>query len=142
MYALSNDPTAALAQYAQAEPIFRQTADVNRLAMLYNNVGYVNHMVLRQWSQAEHFYKLSIGRAREIGNIYEMCNAQDNLGLAYAAQERYQEAEAVFEEALDELAKIEHDPDDQQLFDEVAAHLSEARQQRATYLSGNPADSL
>ncbi len=134
MYALSNDPAAALAQYALAEPVFRQTADVNRQAMLYNNIGYVYHMVLQQWPEAEHFYRLSIERAREIGNVYERCNALDNLGLAYAAQGRYQEAEAVFEEALHELAKIEHDPGYQQLVDEVATHLNQARQQSVASL--------
>lgn len=128
MYALSNDPLAALAQYALAEPVFRQTADINRQAMLYNNIGYVHHELLRQWPEAEHFYKLSIERATEIGNRYEKCNALDNLGLAYAAQGRHQEAEAVFAEAFHELTKIDPDPSYQHLLDEVTTHREQARQ--------------
>jgi len=126
VYAMRGEPWPALAQYAEAEPVFRKTADVNRLAMVYNNIGYA-HGLLRQWAEAEHFYRLSTERARESGNIAEAANALDNLGMACAAQGRQRDAVVAFEAALRELAKAKDDSGCQALLDEVTAHLEEVK---------------
>ena len=40
LHSMQNEPTEALAYYAQAEPILRKAGDNHHLALLYNNIGY------------------------------------------------------------------------------------------------------
>lgn len=108
LHALANlerdrgEPTAAVAHYVQAEPLFERHfgADSLQLAQVYNNHGNAEAN-LGRFAAAEALYHKAVAIARSRGSV----DPADYLPLANLAmvqvwQGRYEPAEAGFREAL------------------------------------------
>jgi tetratricopeptide (TPR) repeat protein len=123
IFAMTGQPAAALVQYAQAEPVFRRTADVRRLAMVYNNIGYAQGQQER-WAEAEAAYRLAVQYHKESGNLAGRVDSLDNLAQSLEALGRAGEATVVLRQALDALATLPADAGYPHLSQMVTAHLA------------------
>ena len=106
---------------------FHKTEAWFRLAAINNNKALV-YQQLQQWDKAKEAYELSIKQWQRIGNMNQVVNAMDNLGLVYLEQNLCDEAIAIFQDALNQLAQIENDPTYDDLFEMVSSHLQDVRE--------------
>ena len=102
-------PAQALAQFTQAEPVFREVHDRLHLAMLQTNQG-IAYRLLQDWAQAEQYQKASIEHFQQLGNLAAQVNALDELGLVYLDQQAIDKAQATFQEATELLEQMQLDP--------------------------------
>jgi tetratricopeptide (TPR) repeat protein len=125
VYLALEQPSEALKCYLPAERIFRQAQDRLSLAQINHNIGLV-YSQLQQWEQAKEVYLLSISQQREVGNVALLVDTLNELGLLYLARGQLAKAIATFKEALNQLAKIEHEPGYESLCQLIATNLHRA----------------
>jgi tetratricopeptide (TPR) repeat protein len=121
------EPKQALALYTLAEAVFRQVGDQIHLAMLYNNLTIV-YRTLEEWTPAIQCAEKSVQLWEAMGQVKNLANTLDELGLAYQGHARIAEAIHAFERGLELLAQLPPDPYVEMLQNMLRPHLEEARQ--------------
>lgn len=106
IYVTNGNGTEALRLFALAEPVFKQTHDQVRLARLYTNRGYALRLT-QQFKAAVDSLQTAIALWNKLNQPLEAANALDELGLAYCAQGKIQDAITVLQRAL---GLLEHRP--------------------------------
>ncbi|MCB0200546.1 MAG: tetratricopeptide repeat protein [Anaerolineae bacterium] len=129
IYLNTNQLEAALALYNQAEEVFREVHDLVRLASTTTNLSLV-HRQLGQPDKAAYYAEASIHFNRQIGNDASVVNAMNCLAEAYVDAGRYEEAEAVLDEAWTLLQPIQDKPGNDILVDDMKATLALIAQRR------------
>jgi tetratricopeptide (TPR) repeat protein len=127
VYERLSRPDKALEFHLQAKEVFREVQDQLHLAHVTHNIGMV-YRRLQQWDRAEDAYRASVRLWKQLNNIERLVNTMDGLGLVHFEQGHFTEAKATFEEALNQLARIEGEPGYEHKFNMVKSHLDEARE--------------
>jgi tetratricopeptide (TPR) repeat protein len=122
VYNSLNQPDEALKVFQSAEHLFRQTHDLFHLAMANHNQGMAYHK-LGQWDRAEMSYLAAKMLKQKIGNTASLVNTLSELGETYLARDQKVKAATVLDEALNELTKIEDQPDYNYLLQTINAQL-------------------
>jgi tetratricopeptide (TPR) repeat protein len=124
VYVLLSRLQEALESHLQAEKIFRKVQDQLHLAHVTHNIGMV-YRRLQQWPKAEEAFGASIKLWERFNNVERLVNTMDGLGLVHFEQGHFTKAKAVFEEALNQLRRIEGEPGYDHKFNMVTSHLKE-----------------
>ena len=116
---------AALDLYREAKSVFFRFHDNLHLAMVYNNLGYV-YRRLERWDEAEAAICASINLWKRLGNVRQMLNSMDELGLILMGKGERLQAVDLFESALAELEKMRDHPGYDRLAELLKEHLDAA----------------
>jgi tetratricopeptide (TPR) repeat protein len=127
VYHATGDFAQALALLTSAEPGYRRTGDDQALAQLFTNRGIYARKIGRL-QEAEESEQEAIALWERLGDLGNLINALDGLGLTFLAQKRYSEAVQIFERAIALLPKIVQHPRHVDYQQELQDHLAEARQ--------------
>lgn len=121
------EPEKALQLYTVANRVFGEVQEELRLAQIHMNMGMA-HFQLDHWQDAERCYTLCIEWHRKLGNVRQVANGLDALGLTYLSQRLHKKAVATFKEALAHLSHVSTSAVADPLQKEIEAHLQEAQQ--------------
>ncbi len=109
VYLLTEQPTAALAQFEDCEAIFQPVTDRLHLAMLYTNRG-IGHRMCQEWANAEAALTAAIRLWHFLGHVASQVNALDELALTHIEQGRADAAIQILQQALGLLEQLVDDP--------------------------------
>ncbi|MCB0107025.1 MAG: tetratricopeptide repeat protein [Caldilineaceae bacterium] len=124
IFSRTNRPREALPLYEKAAAIFRETQDQPYLAMIYTNQA-IAYRRLQQWQPAEESCRAAIALWTKIGDIKNLLNAKDELGLILQGQGLLEAAVAVFSEALEQLYRMPEPVP--RLVELLRSHLADAK---------------
>lgn len=113
--------------YDSAESVFRRVQARLSLARLHTNQAQV-YRELQEWEMAQYVCLASIQLWQALGNIRWTVNAMDELGLIYKEQGKRQKALETFQEALNQLKKIQNHPGHSWLLKLIEKHIAETEQ--------------
>lgn len=103
LYPKLGQPEAGIASLEQAMKAFETYGDSNALANCLNSLGDLNRFAGRL-ARAEVYYQKALRILERIG-LYDDVIISVNLGLTLLAQEKYGEADRIFQDILEQLSK-------------------------------------
>ncbi len=116
----------AITHYQKANAVFRKLYDKINLAHNCTNLG-ISYLTCRQITEAEENFHEAMAVYKEIGETGWHLNAMDGLAMTLLADQRYDQAGNVLEQALTTLPAVRDSSNYNYLNRSLNEHLNEAR---------------